>query len=187
MPIIQLYHPEEALDADQKTALAGKLTDVLLMMEGNARTPGGQAFAYVMFTALGHDDWWIGGRTDATHVHAPGKFVARVSVPEGYMSQLHKSEVHRQVNDAIVGVVGDPSDPNSGQSILVVIEEITEGNWGCGGKTISLASIADGVGLSKTGDRFKWIIAYFAAKARQYASAGYPPDAGGLLPPSKKA
>jgi phenylpyruvate tautomerase PptA (4-oxalocrotonate tautomerase family) len=185
MPIIHLYHPESALDADRKAALAAKLTDVLLTMEGNARTPGGQDFAYVLFSALGHDDWWIGGRTDDTHVHAPGKFIARVSAPEGYMSALHKSEVHRMVNDAIVRVVGDSSQPNSGQSILVVIEEITEGNWGCGGKTISLASIAESVGLAKTGERFKWIVAYFAAKARQFASAGYPPDTGGLLPPSK--
>jgi phenylpyruvate tautomerase PptA (4-oxalocrotonate tautomerase family) len=161
----------------------------LMLLDGagdaaiSAPSVGGVGFAYVLFTPVGHGDWWIGGRTDATHVHAPGKFLARVSVPEGYMSQLHKSAVHRQVNDAIVAVVGDSAAPHAGESILVIIEEVTEGNWGCGGKTISLVSIAESVGLSKTGDRFKWIVAYFAAKAKQFTSAGYPPDTGGLLPP----
>jgi phenylpyruvate tautomerase PptA (4-oxalocrotonate tautomerase family) len=182
MPVIQLFHPQAALDAEKKAALAAKLTDVLLTMEGNARTAGGKAFSYVLFSALGADDWWIGGVTDDRYVHAPGRFLARVSVPEGYMSQAHKSEVHRLVNDAIVSTVGDSSNDESGQSILVIIEEVAEGDWGCAGKTISLASIAGTVGLSKTGDRFQWSLAYFAAKARQFAAAGYPPDTGGLIP-----
>lgn len=181
MPVIHLYHPQGALAGERKATLAGKLTDVLLTMEDNARTPGGLAFAYILFTALAPDDWWIGGHTNDTHVYAPGKFLARVSIPEGYMSQVHKTEVHRMVNDAIVAVVGDSSPASAGRSILVIIEEVTEGNWGCGGATISLASIADSVGLSKTGERFKWITAYFAAKARQFLAAGYPPGTGGLL------
>jgi hypothetical protein len=45
------------------------------------------------------------------------------------------------------------------------------------------AAIADAVGLSKSGERFKWVRAYFDAKARARAAANYPPDTGGLLPP----
>jgi hypothetical protein len=63
----------------------------------------------------------------------------------------------------------------------VIIEEVAEGNWGARGKTISLASIAQSVGQAKDGARFKWVQSYFAAKARQYAAAGYPKDIGGLL------
>jgi hypothetical protein len=33
-----------------------------------------------------------------------------------------------------------------------------------------------------TGERFAWVAACFAAKARQCASVGYPTDTGGLLP-----
>jgi hypothetical protein len=43
--------------------------------------------------------------------------------------------------------------------------------------------IADTVGLPKSGERFKWVRAYFDAKARARAAANYPPDTGGLLPP----
>ncbi|HTX23797.1 MAG TPA: hypothetical protein VMD03_04005 [Steroidobacteraceae bacterium] len=182
MPVLQVYYPHEALDADRKAALAQRLTDVLLTMEGGASTAGGLAFATVFFTAVAPGDWWVGGQSDATYVGPPGKFLVRVSIPEGYMGQTHKSQVHAMINAAFVGVLGDANDPQQGGSILVTIEEVTEGNWGCRGRTISLASIADSVGLSKTGERFKWVKAYFAAKARQFAAADYPADTGGLLP-----
>jgi phenylpyruvate tautomerase PptA (4-oxalocrotonate tautomerase family) len=184
MPILQVYYPQEALSADRKAALAGQLTEVLLNMEGGARTQGGLAFATVFFTAIPSGDWWVGGRTDAGYVSKPGKFLVRVSVPEGYMSQTHKSEVHAMVNAAFLRVLSEPDagDTRQGSSILVTIEEVTEGNWGCGGRTLSLASISDAVGLAKSGARFRWVQAYFAAKARQFAAAAYPADTGGLLP-----
>jgi hypothetical protein len=36
MPVLQLYHPQGALAGERKAALAAKLTDILLTMEGNA-------------------------------------------------------------------------------------------------------------------------------------------------------
>ncbi len=184
MPILQIYYPQDALSVDRKAALANQLTEVLLNMEGGARTQGGLAFATVFFTPIPTGDWWVGGRTDAGYVSKPGKFLARLSVPEGYMSQTHKSEVHAMVNTAFLRALADAdaTDTRQGSSILVIIEEVTEGNWGCAGRTLSLASIADAVGLTKSGERFRWVQAYFAAKARQFASARYPADTGGLLP-----
>jgi len=179
MPIMQVQYPEAALDGDRKAALAQRLTDVLIAMEGGADTTGGRAFAWVMFTPVKQDDWWIGGRTDDRFVASPGKFLVHVTVPEGYMNAAHKSDVHSAVNSAIVDIMG--GDANSGASALVVIDEVTEGNWGTGGRTISLASIADKVGLPQDGERFGWVRAYFDAKKRQFAAAGYPADVGGLL------
>jgi hypothetical protein len=54
--------------------------------------------------------------------------------------------------------------------------DVAEGNWAVAGRTISLANIADSVGLLKTGSRFAWSKAYFAAKERA------PPPA---IPPMK--
>jgi phenylpyruvate tautomerase PptA (4-oxalocrotonate tautomerase family) len=178
---MQIYHPENTLTAPQKQALASRLTDVLLRMEGGAKTPGGLAFATVLFTPVAHGDWWVGGSIDATYVQPPGKFLVRVSIPEGYMNQVQKSEVHGSVNAAFLEVFQIVQSPGAGANILVTIEEITEGNWGSRGRTISLADIAQSVGLSKTGARFQWVRNYFAAKARQFAAAGYPADTGGLL------
>ncbi len=39
--------------------------------------------------------------------------------------------------------------------MLVIIDEVPEGNWGARGQIISLAMIADAVGLAKTGERFR--------------------------------
>jgi len=185
MPIMQIYYPQGSLTDERKAALAQQLTDVLLLMEGNAKTAGGLGFASILFTEVAQSDWWIGGRTDATYVAPPGKFLVRVTIPEGYMNQAHKTEVHIAVTAAIVAVTGNPNDPGQGGSVQVIIDEVTEGNWGSHGKTISLASIADTVGLSKDGERFQWVQAYFDAKARQFAAAGYPADVGGLLGDSK--
>jgi phenylpyruvate tautomerase PptA (4-oxalocrotonate tautomerase family) len=182
MPVLQVYFPAGSLIDERKAALALRLTEVLLTMEGGANTSGGRAFATVLFTEVAKSDWWVGGSTDSTYVVPPGKFLVRVSVPEGYMNNSHKSEVHSAVNAAICDVVGDGS-PNQGANVLVIIDEVPEGNWGARGQTISLAAIADTVGLAKNGERFKWVRAYFDAKARARAAADYPPDTGGLLPP----
>lgn len=181
MPVIQVHYPQGSLDRDTKARLSATLTEAMLTMEGGARTEGGVAFASVLFSEIPDGDWWTGGRTDDRHVHPPGRFLARVSIPEGYMSQLHKTEVHAAVHEAILACIDGPPNPQRGASVQVIIDEITEGNWGAGGRTISLSSIADTVGQPRGGERFQWVRAYFAAKARQFAAAGYPPDTGGLM------
>ncbi|MBV8884683.1 MAG: hypothetical protein JO235_11900 [Chroococcidiopsidaceae cyanobacterium CP_BM_RX_35] len=182
MPVMQVHYTEGTLDERKKAALAQRLTDILLNMEGGAKTPGGLRFATVLFTPVGSSDWWVGGQTDDTYVAPPGKFLVDVTIPEGYMNTTHKSEVHAAVNAAIIDLMGHTGNPSEGASVFVTIHEVTEGNWGARGKTISLASIADTVGLPKNGERFAWVRSYFAAKAKQFAAAGYPADTGGLLP-----
>ena len=182
MPIMDVRYPAGSLDKAAKAALAQRLTDVLIRMEGGANTRQGRAFAWVLFTEFAEDDFWVGGRTDNEFVAAPGKFLVHVTIPEGYMNAPHKSEVHAWVTSAIVDVTR-AQDRAAGDSVLVVIDEVTEGNWGAGGNTISLDAIAVAVGQPKEGARFRWVQSYFGAKARAYAAAGYPSDVGGLLPP----
>jgi len=179
MPIMDVRYAAGRLDKEAKAALAKKLTDVLIQMEGGANTPGGRGFAWVFFTAFAEDDWWIGGSAGDDYVSPPGKFLVHISIPEGYMNIAHKNEVHAWVAAAITAVTG-VSDP--GRSILTVIDEVTEGNWGNAGRPISLESIAETVGQSKQGARLNWSRSYFEAKARAMATAGYPTDAGGLFP-----
>ena len=78
--------------------------------------------------------------------------------------------------------LGSRAIVTSGRSIQVIIDEVPEGNWGAGGQTISLESIAGTVGMPTNGGRFAWVRSYFEAKARQLAAFGYPDDVGGLLP-----
>jgi phenylpyruvate tautomerase PptA (4-oxalocrotonate tautomerase family) len=181
MPIINVQYEEGALDAPRKAAIAERLTELLLSMEGGAKTSGGRAFATVLFTPLQPGNWWVGGRSDDQFVAVPGKFLVHVTIPEGYMNTAHKAEVHAGVKTAIVGVLSDATDPQQGASVLAVIDEVTEGNWSAHGTALGMASIAESVGLPKDGERFAWVRAYFAAKARQFAAAGYPKDTGGLM------
>jgi len=178
MPIMDVRYAAGTLDAAAKADLAARLTNVLIRMEGGANTPGGRAFAWVFFTAFATDDWWIGGHTDGTYVTGPGKFLVSVFVPEGYMNVTHKNEVHAWVAEAIAGATGC-ADPAG--SLLTVINEVTEGNWGDGGQPISLELIASTVGQDG-GPRPAWSRAYFEAKARAMVAAGYPSDTGGMLP-----
>jgi phenylpyruvate tautomerase PptA (4-oxalocrotonate tautomerase family) len=180
MPIMQVHYREDALRPDQKAALAQRLNEVLLEMEGGARTRAGKAFAWVMFYPLKPDDWYIGGETGDALVAPPGRFLVHVTIPEGYMNAAHKSEVHAAVNAAILAATGTESARDAGASVLVVIDEVTEGNWGAKGRTISIASISESVGLPKHGERYAWVTSYFEAKARLYAAAGFPTDIGGV-------
>src|SRR6202161_4671967 len=182
MPIMDVCYPAGRLDKTTKATMAEKLTDVLIRMEGGANTHGGRAFATVLFTEVAEEDWWVGGRTDGKFVSASGKFLIHVTIPEGYMNTARKTEVHVWVTAAIMQVMGTKSDAAAGSSIQVILDEVPEGNWGAGGHTISLESIADSVGMRKDGDRFAWVRSYFEAKARQLTAFGFPSDAGGLLP-----
>jgi phenylpyruvate tautomerase PptA (4-oxalocrotonate tautomerase family) len=183
MPLMDVHYAEGSLDETMKARLAGLLTDVLIRMEGGANTPGGRAFAWVFFTRFAAPDWWIGGQTDATYVSPPGKFLVRITIPEGYMNTAHKNEVHAWVAEAIAETTGRAGP---GDSILTVIEEVTEGNWGCAGHAISLESIAATVGQA-SGPRVAWSRSYFEAKARARAAVAYPADTGGLLPSLTRA
>ncbi len=68
MPIMDVRYAAGALDKPKKAALAQRLTEVLIKMEGGANTHGGRAFAWVFFTAFAEEDFWVGGRTDGEFV-----------------------------------------------------------------------------------------------------------------------
>jgi len=165
-----------ALDGGRKAALARRLTEVMLRMEGGAHTPQGYGFANVVFAPLVEDDWWVGGEIAAT----PARFLVRVDIPEGYMDQAHKHDVHTEVTAAVAASSGEAT---AAAHTMVIVNEITEGNWGAAGATIGMDAISAAVGLPKTSERFGWVRDYFAAKARQFRAAGYPVGVGGLMAP----
>lgn len=173
MPIMDVRHSADALDAPVKAELARRLTEVMIRMEGGTDTPGGRDFASVFFSTFAEDDWWIGGRA----VSAPGRFLIHVWIPEGYMNVAAKNEVHALVGAAVAAATGR-ADPPDG--LLTIIDEVSEGDWGRAGRPISLSAIAAAVGQPQDGPRMRWSRAYFEAKARAMAAANYPPDTGGL-------
>jgi phenylpyruvate tautomerase PptA (4-oxalocrotonate tautomerase family) len=181
MPMVQLTHVKGALSDAQKEQLSERMTQVLLMIEGEADTPGGRSIAWVLFNEVEPTTWAVGGRFDGTYVAAAGKFLVFVTVPEGSMSQPKKSAVHKAVNDAILEVTGTADTPGGGRSAWVIINEVTEGHWGAGGKTFSIAQIARIAGVPLDGDLFGYVRDYFGAKRRVFEGAGYPADTAGIM------
>lgn len=80
MPIMDVRYAAGSLDKAAKATLAGRLTDVLIKMEGGANTRKGRAFAWVLFTEMAEDDFWVGGRTDDEFVATPGKLLVHVTI-----------------------------------------------------------------------------------------------------------
>jgi phenylpyruvate tautomerase PptA (4-oxalocrotonate tautomerase family) len=72
------------------------------------------------------------------------------------MAGAFSCEVSNSSTSAIVEATGS-SDGVQVKGVLVVIDEVVEGNWGAGGKTISLNNIAEAVGQPKDGPRLTWI------------------------------
>lgn len=106
MPMMTVQHPPEALSATQKDALAEDLTQVILQIEGGADTPAGRSIAWVRFQPISRDDWYLGGRNDAAFEAAAGRWLIELNVPEGSMNQDRKSECHRAITAAILGITG---------------------------------------------------------------------------------
>ncbi|BCA55356.1 hypothetical protein W02_24960 [Nitrospira sp. KM1] len=74
----------------------------------------------------------LGGSCEDEFVSPPGKFLVHVTVPEGYLNGSHKTEIHAAINQAVLEAtaVAAPAGipPATEASVLVVIDEVPEGN-----------------------------------------------------------
>jgi phenylpyruvate tautomerase PptA (4-oxalocrotonate tautomerase family) len=179
MPMATVHYVAGSISKEQKTHLGEEMTRVLLMIEGGQDTPGGRSIAWVMFNELGPNDWYIGGRTDATYMSEAGKFLVVVAVPEGSMTKDRKSMVHKEVNDVFLRMTGTEGLEGAGRSIWVQVNEIPEGHWGTSGKIAGVMGIAMVAGLKRHSPILDYTRAYLDAKGRMYDLADYPADAAG--------
>ena len=183
MPLIHVYHPTGALTPERKAALAEKLTHVVIEIEGGPGVDGprARAIAWVMFHEVAADSWAIGGTFDDSYVSPPGKFLVKVQVPEGALSQARKAMVHRSVDEAFFEVFGlgaPPAPEDRKPSILVMIHEWGEGNVGGFGRTYGLADIiafaGDGSGKHADPAIAEHVQAYLQARTAWREAAGLP-------------
>lgn len=175
MPMIQVHYPEGGVTPAQREAITDRLTQVLLQIEGGADTPQGRSIAWVQWFERPAGQWAIGGRTDTTHEAPGGKLLLVVTVPEGSLSRERKRQIHRQVHNEVLQALGVPADaPLAGATHWIIINEVTDGNWGAGGRTIGVLSIAKLVGLDDAHPIAARARQYIAAKLAWLKSAGLP-------------
>lgn len=60
-----------------------------------------------------------------------------VKLIEGVFSKSQKQEIVKKLTDAMVSIEGE----NMRQVTWVVIEEVTSGDWGIGGKTLTTQDV----------------------------------------------
>lgn len=179
MPMMTVQYPHEALTPEKKDQLAEDLTKVILQIEGGADTPAGRSIAWVRFQPIARDDWYLGGRTDATFEAEAGRWLVELNVPEGSMNQDRKSDCHKAITRAILGITGKQAVEGAGRSIWVQIFEWPEGHLATSGRTASLLGIARIAGVPADHPLLEFPRAYFDAKDRFYDQAGFPEKTAG--------
>lgn len=175
MPLIHVYHPSNALSREQRSALAERLTSVVIEIEGGPGIDGPRprSIAWVMFHEVDGDGWFIGGKSDDSYVSPPGKFLVNVFVPESALSKERKAMVHREVDAAFFEVLGGNASEDRWPSIFAHIHEWSEGNIGILGRTHGISDVARYAGSGNAETRAH-SVEYMKARAQARATAGFP-------------
>ncbi len=179
MPMMTVQHPPSALNQAKKDALAEDLTKVILAIEGGADTPQGRSIAWVRFQPIDKDDWYLGGKNDATFEAEAGRWLIELNVPEGSMDQERKSECQRAITDAILSITGKKGVEGASRSIWIQLVEWPEGHLATSGRTSSLLGIAQIAGIPADHPLLEFPRAYFEAKDRLYDLAQFPEKTAG--------
>jgi 4-oxalocrotonate tautomerase len=72
--------------------------------------------------------------------------LVQVKLIEGVFSDAQKQEMIRKVTDVMVSIEGEPMR----EVTWVLIEEVKRGNWGIGGKAITIGDIKAMAGVGRT-------------------------------------
>lgn len=179
MPMMTVQHPHDVLTPDQKGVLAEDLTQVILQIEGGADTPAGRSIAWVRFQPIAREDWYLGGRNDATFESAAGRWLIELNVPEGSMNQDRKSDCHKAITKAVLDITAKGDIEGAARSIWIQIVEWPEGHLATSGRTSSLLGIARIAGIPADHPLLEFPRAYFDAKDRLYDQAGFPDKTAG--------
>lgn len=145
MPMIDLTMPSGTLSADAKAKLMETLTRTLLKWEG--AEPGNEAAESIAWTFL-HEPALV---TVAGHPAQQPRYRVVVGVPQATLDDEAKAglvgEVTEQVLRAETG--GQEPAPEDSSRVWVIVNEITDGNWGGAGRIFRLADILTFAGASK--------------------------------------
>lgn len=141
MPMLDVYIPEGALEADAEAALLKRITEILIGYEGfDPADPGTRAIS-----------WAFLHRPAALYVGGVPADVPRyrviASVPEGQLDRQAREAVVDEVTGAILDAENGawPRDP---RRVWVFPAEIPEGYWGGAGHIVPLADILTLTGIS---------------------------------------
>ncbi|WP_051342210.1 tautomerase family protein [Pseudonocardia spinosispora] len=144
MPMIDLTMPRGALSELGKAELMAALTRTLLKWEGAA--PGNEAARSIAWTFLHEADLvTVGGAAPAQP-----RYRVVVGVPQGTVDDEAKrglvAEATEDVLAAERGFRGGAPGSRDAWRVWVIVNEITDGNWGGAGRIFRLGDILEFAG-----------------------------------------
>ena len=131
MPLIELSLPTGALEPSTRDALVADLTSLALAYQ---QAPDNEvtrsiAWAYVDERAL-----YVGGRPSTTpHVRL------KLTVPQFALDEERKEHLVDALTARVVEALGPAGNPCH---VMVLIDEVTDGNWAGGGRVYHFRDIA---------------------------------------------
>jgi phenylpyruvate tautomerase PptA (4-oxalocrotonate tautomerase family) len=138
VPFFELTYPEGALEPDARAQLMDDLTTALLRAE---RAPETQFFRDIT--------WSYVHELPAGSVLAAGRpvdgrptFKLDVTTPQGALSDRRRAELVGDATRLISEAAGIPEDDTL-QRVWVVMHEVTDGQWGAGGKVIRFQNLRE--------------------------------------------
>jgi phenylpyruvate tautomerase PptA (4-oxalocrotonate tautomerase family) len=144
MPMLELFTPAGALSDSAAADLMSELTRTLLRWEGAPDSPQALelSWGYVHETAPTRT-YHRGEQIDSKAPH----FRLMVSVPQGALDEERKAGLVKEASESIVRASG-ADDPAAIARVWVIVNEVTDGNWGGAGQIWRLRDIAKFVNTS---------------------------------------
>ena len=136
MPIMELTLPKGSLDTERANALVDQLTQIILRWEGAPDTPVARSISWGVLNFV--DDIRIDGRSRATKLPVYRVFAI---VPAGALSDRRKAGLVEEVTRAVLDAEGAEHDDFNKHRVFCVIQEVSDGNWGAGGRIYRFADI----------------------------------------------
>ena len=144
MPMIDLYHPDNAFSPQAQAVLVEELTALLLEMEGAPDNPVSRTISWMFLHPLPRQSFNIGGKTATAPIY---KVV--FSVPQGTV-KLHgprtlpqRDALVKRATAAILKAEGAPDDAANQARVWVFLHEVPEGTWGGQGRLVGIQDISD--------------------------------------------
>jgi phenylpyruvate tautomerase PptA (4-oxalocrotonate tautomerase family) len=145
MPMIDLTLPSGTLSDDAKAKLMETLTRTLLKWEG--AEPGNKAAESIAWTFL-HEPALV---TVAGQPAQQPRYRVVIGVPQATLDDDAKAGLVAEVTEQVLRAEKDGQDPAPEDSVRVwvIVNEITDGNWGGAGRIFRLADILAYAGASE--------------------------------------
>jgi phenylpyruvate tautomerase PptA (4-oxalocrotonate tautomerase family) len=137
MPLIDFTLPVGAIEGERRQELIKTLGDLMLKWEG---APDTEFFQSVMWVNV-HELPAADANAAGVPVGDEPRFVVRLTVPEGALSDRRKEGVVKEMTDAVLQAAGLGED--AALRVWVLIDEVKDGNWGAGGNVVRFAQLRE--------------------------------------------